>query len=252
MSQELKGTQRSRGPIPLLLKVILWFAIVVHILVFTLFRLSSNYPSTREYDRPYVTFVSEDSLAKDAEFEEYAMLFDSAPLFVPTVWNASRLVEVDFENASLGKLPEFEPKIELFNELEPASLLGADNYKIEKPSDLLASRFWRFFEGFGNSAERLLPFEPTKPVAEISVIDKSPDSFTTITVDLEPAASFVLPRPVSFMIRKSNDGLIRGTPTLTETSGNEVFDQSVARWLQRPDVLAKLPVGYLLVRVFFW
>lgn len=253
MAQKSKDvTLHSRKPIPLLLRVSLWSAIVLHILVFMLLRTDAGYLPNREHPKPYVTFVSEDFLAKDPELEEYAILFDSAPLFIPTVWNASQLIEVDFENSSLGKLPEFEPEVELLSELELEGLLGADDYKIEKPSDLLASRFWRFFEGFGHSAERPLPFEQTTPIAEISIIGESPKTVASIAVDLEPLASFALPRPVSFAIRRSNGGSIGETPTLTETSGNEVFDQSVARWLQRPDVLAKLPAGYLLIRVFFW
>ena len=246
------ATQHSRRPMPLLLRVSLWTVIILHILVFILFRLQSNYLPDRKQSKPYVTFVSRDSFAKDAELEEYAMLFDSAPLFIPTHMNASQLVEVDFENASMGKLPEFEPKIELLNELEPEGLLKEDSYKIKEPSDLLASRFWRFFEGFGRSAEDRSPYERTMPVAEISIIGEFRNPVVLLNVDLEPAASFSIPRPVSYTIRKSDNRLIEGTPMLTESSDNETFDKAVARWLQRPDVIAKLPTGYLLIRVFFW
>ena len=68
----------------------------------------------------------------------------------------------------------------------------------------------------------------------------------------ESVASFSVLNPVSYTIRRSNNGLVWGAPTLVETSGNEAFDQSVARWLRRPEVLSQLPIGYLSVRVFFW
>ena len=253
MSRKPKDTtQRSREPMSLLLRIGLWIAVTLHILVFVLFRLGSNYLPDREHSKPYITFVSEDSFAKDAELEEYAILFDSAPLFIPTAWNASQLVEVDFENVSRGKLPEFEPEIELLAELEPAGLLKANSYEIDEPSDLLASRFWRFFDGFGHSEESLPSFEQTPPVAEVSIIGESLNPVMLLTVDLEPAAPFLVLRPASYAIRKSTGGLIQGVPTLTETSGNEAFDQFAARWLQRPEILAQLPVGYLFIRVFFW
>ena len=120
-----------------------------------MFRLRANYPVDRKLVEPYVTFVSEDSFANDAELEEYAMLFDSAPLFIPTRWNASQLVKINFENTSTGRFSEFEPAIGLFSELEPESLLKANNYRIEQPLDLLNSRFWRFFDDFGRSAEEI-------------------------------------------------------------------------------------------------
>ena len=251
--QKLENEEpRSRKPTSPLIKISLWVAAILHILVFILFRLNSNYLPDYEHFKPYVTFVSSDSLAKDAELEEYTMLFDSAPLFIPTVWSAAQSVKVDFESVSLEQLPEFEPRIELLDKLEPKGLLKRDNFRVDKPSDLLASRFWRFFDSFGRSAETPMPFEPTAAVAEVSVISSSQNQTLSLTVDLEPVALLSLPQPVSYTLRRLSGGLIRGVPSLVETSGNDAFDQSVARWLQRPDVLAQLPDGYLFIRVFFW
>lgn len=249
-SDDLKLRPRKR--ISWLLRVGLWTAIILHIVVFILFQMDSDYLPSRESSKPYVTFVSEDSFAKEAELEEYASLFDSAPLFIPTRWNVTQLVEVGFETVYLGQFSEFEPSIELLNELRPNGLLMADNYRVDKPVDLLASRFWRFFEGFGRTTETIAAFEKAMPVAEVSLIGQSQSPAITLKVDLEPAASFSIPRPVSYTIRMSGNGLVWGYPTLVETSGNETFDQSVYRWLQRPDILAQLPAGYLLIRVFFW
>ncbi len=243
---------QSRKPMSLLLKVSLWTAVVLHILGLLLFRLGANYLTEHKAVETQITFVSDSSFANDAELEEYAVLFDFAPLFIPTHWNASQLVEVDFENTSIGQFSEFEPVIGLFNELEPEGLLKTDNYRIEQPVDLLNSRFWRFFDDFGRSAEEIMPFEATRPVAEVSVIDKFQNSPIALTVNLEPTTSFSIAHPVSYAIRRSNDGLIWSVPTLIETSGNEAFDQAVAQWLQRPEVLAQLPIGYLMIRVFFW
>ena len=252
-AEQIPKSRKSRPwkQISPLLKVSLLGAILVHILVFLLFQMRSIHLSDREPPKPYVTFVSEDSFAKDAELEEYAMLFDSAPLFIPTRWNASQLVEVDFETVSMGHFSEFEPTIKLLDELQPEGLLITEDYQMDEPSDLLNSRFWRFFEGFGQSPEPVSAFESVAPIAEISVIGEARPTIS-LNVDLEPVASFSALNPVSYTIRRYNNGLVWGAPTLVETSGNQAFDQSVARWLQRPEVLSQLPVGYLLVRVFFW
>ena len=135
---------RSPGRFSLLLKIGLLVAIVLHVLAFFLFRLHSNDLPNPEPSKPYITFVSEKSFSKDAELEEYALLFDSAPLFIPTRWNASQSVKVDFEDTSLETFSEFEPKIEVLSELKPDGILILDNYDVNTPSDLIASRFWRF------------------------------------------------------------------------------------------------------------
>ena len=182
---------KSRPPrrLSLLLKVGLWTAIGFHMLVFFLFRISSNDLPNPEPSKPYITFVSEESFAKDAELEEYALLFDSAPLFIPTRWNASQSVEVNFKNMSLEPFSEFEPKIEVLSALQPNGLLIADNYSVSKPSDLIASRFWRFFEGFGQSPEAVPVFEQPKPIAKVYVIGESTNPVFSIEVDLEPTVS---------------------------------------------------------------
>lgn len=249
-------TQQPKPPRPgrisLFLKIALCTAICLHILVLLLFRISSNTLPDRGPSNPYITFVSEKSFAKNVELEEYSILFDSAPLFIPTQWNASQSVKVDFENVSMGPFAEFEPTIELLEKLQPDGLLIADDYSVNEPSDLLASCFWRFFENFGWSTSVVSAFETTTPIAEISVMGNSQTPAVLLEVDLESATSFSITSPVSYAIRRSNQGLIWGMPTLMETSGNDVFDRSVAKWLQRPDVLAQLPVGYLSIRVFFW
>ena len=248
---DLSKKSRSSKQISLSLKVSLCVAIGLYALVFLLFRVDSKILPDREASKPFVTFVSDKSFEKDVELEEYAILFDSAPLFIPTRWNAAQQVEVSFENVPLEPFSQFEPKIEPVKELRPDELLITDAYSVKKPTDLLAFRFWRFFEGFGRSFKTISAFETASPVAKVSVIGEPQKPAISLAVDLE-SASFSIPRPVNYTIHRSNEGLIWSIPNLVETSGNDAFDQAVARWLQRPDVLAKLPIGYLSVQVFFW
>lgn len=209
LTQHSKQTKPSRPRrMSLFLKVALGTAICLHVLVLLLFRVSSSTLQDREPLKPYITFVSEKSFAKNVELEEYSILFDSAPLFIPTHWNASQSVKVDFENMSMGPFAEFEPNIKLLEQLQPNSLLVAENYNVNEPYDLLASRFWRFFENFGQSTSIVSAFEKTTPVAEISVIGNSQNPTAMLEVDLESAAAFSITRPVSYTIRRSNQGLI--------------------------------------------
>jgi len=233
-------------------KYSLLIALGVHAVGFLLFRTVTKDLPDKEPTRPYVTFVSSDSLAKDAKLEEFALLFDSAPLFIPTRWNASRLIEVDFEDVSLEQFAAFEPQIGLLDELRPSSSLISESYPINQPSDLLASRFWRFFTDFDRSADLIQPFELAAPLAEVSVLGAPNSLMIPLPVDLESTTSFLVLRPVSYFVRMSTNGVALGVPILDETSGDDAFDQSVAEWLQGPETLALLPDGYLSVRVFFW
>lgn len=234
------------------LKVGLFIVVILHVLVLFLFRIKTNHPANHELQKPYVTFVSDVSFSQDAELEEYAMLFDSAPLFIPTRWNAAQLVNVDFKNVSLRQFAEFEPTFELFNQLKPEGLLRADEYKIEKPADLLVSRFWSFFGEFGRSTNLPVSFEATNPVAEVSVIGQPENAPVLMKVDMKPPGTFPITDPVSYTIRRTTASPVWGAPVLLETSGNEALDQSIKQWLQQPEILSQLPIGYLMVRVFFW
>ena len=241
--------------IPLFLQISFWCALVLHVFIFLFFQVRSRYLSDKKSEmRPYVKYISNDSLSSDVELEEYAMLFDSAPLFIPTVWNASQSLEVEFEDVTLDQFPEFEPQIDILEELHPKSLLIMDDFQIDEPLDLLASRFWRFFEGFGK-AEMPAPavaFTDTSPLAEVSVLDPIEDQSMLVPVDLGVTTLFSVNRPVVFNMRVFKSGLSVSVPTLVQTSGSDAFDQSVAEWMLRPDVIMKWPEGYLEIRVFSW
>ena len=224
----------------------------LHLVGFLIFRVVSSPLPDREATRPYVEYVSAGSLASDRELEEQAALFDSAPLFIPTRWNASQVLTYDSGDALRGKLPEFEPKIELLSELKPSSFLVVENIQVDEPLDLLASRFWRFFAGFSESADPVVAFSDTPPVAEVSVVGQPSRSPISIPVQLDYTSAAPVARPVLYYIRLSGSGLALSAPMLGQSSGNGDFDGAVAVWLSRPELLGQLPKGYLSIKVFPW
>ena len=238
--------------IPLLLQIGFGCAVVLHIVIFLLLHVNSSRLVDEEPVHPYVKYISTDSPSSDVELEEYAMLFDSAPLFISTIWNASQSLEIEFEDATLNQFSEFEPQIDVLNELRPSSLLIMDDFQVDEPLDLLASRFWYFFTDFGDSKTPVIPFEEASPLAEVSVMDGLDRQLMRIPMSLETTTLFSVSRPAVYHIRVFGNGLSSSAPTLVQTSGSDAFDQSVAEWIHRPEVLMQLPEGYLEMRVFYW
>jgi hypothetical protein len=235
-----------------LLRVGLLLGVAVHLAGFLIFRVVSSPLPNRQPVRPYVEYVSAQSLASDLELEEQAILFDSAPLFIPTRWNASQMIEVEFEDALREQLPEFEPNIQLLSELKPSSFLVPQRIQVSEPVDLLASRFWRFFTGFAESANPVVGFPDVSPVAEVSIVGQESEGVLSIPVELNYTTSSSVERPAEYYVRVSNDLFFLSAPTLGQSSGNSDFDRAVSEWLSRPEVLRQLPSGYLSIKVFPW
>ena len=250
--QPASATHRSQKIISPLLCVGLLLGVALHLAGFLIFRVISSPLPDRVEARPYVEYVSEGSLASDRELEEQAELFDSAPLFIPTHWNASQVTFVESGDVLREQFPEFEPKIELQRELQPSRFLVVDSAQIDDPLDLLASRFWRFFSGFAESAVPIVAFEDQPPVAEVSVVGQSSLQPISIPAVLDYTTASPVARPVLYYIRMSGSGAALSSPTLGQSSGNVAFDLAAVKWLRTPEVQGLLPKGYLAVKVFPW
>tara|TARA_B110000908_G_scaffold83469_1_gene99898 strand:+ start:3897 stop:4667 length:771 start_codon:yes stop_codon:yes gene_type:complete len=246
------ATQRSPEMISPLLRVSLLLGVALHLAGFLIFRVVSSPLPDRVATRPYVEYVSAGSLANDRELEELAALFDSAPLFIPTRWNASQVMELDPRDRMQGQFPEFEPEIQLLSELQPSSFLVPQNIAVDKPLDLLASRFWRFFAGFAESPRPVAEFPDVTPIAEVSIVGQLAARRLSIPAELSYTTSSSVERPVLYYVRASGSGLTLSAPTLGQSSGNADFDRATDEWLRRPEVLGQLPQGYLSIKVFPW
>jgi hypothetical protein len=250
--QSKRASQRSQRVVSPVLRLALLLGLALHLAGFLFFRVISSPLPDRAETRPFVVYVSADSLASDTELEEQAALFDSAPLFIPTRWNASQAAPVDSRDAARGQFPKFEPEIHLLRELQPSGLLVAHDSNVDTPIDLLASRFWRFFSGFAQSSDSLVALPDSHPVAEISVLGDPMAGGMSLAAELDYTTAAPVSHPVLYYIRVSGSGAVLGAPTLGRSSGNETFDRAAAEWLREAEVLAQLPRGYLSITVFPW
>lgn len=252
VQQSNRADPRSQRVVSPLLRLALLLGVALHLAGFLLFRVISSPLPERAATPPFVQYVSADSLANDTELEEQAALFDSAPLFIPTRWNASQSSPVYLRDAARGQFPEFEPEIDLLAELQPSSLLVAADLQVNAPIDLLASQFWRFFAGFPQWSDPVLALPQALPVAEVSVLGQPIAETLLLSADVQCATAAPIARPVLYYLRVSAAGSVRGAPTLGRSSGNAAFDAAAAAWVERPEVLAQLPSGYLSIQVFPW
>ena len=246
------ATPRSPEMISPLLRLSLLLGVALHLAGFLIFRVVSSPLPDRVATRPYVEYVSAGSLANDRELEELAALFGSAPRCIPTRWNASQAMVVDPRDRMQGQFPEFEPEIQLLSELQPSNFLVPQNIAVDKPLDLLASRFWRFFSGVTESSRPVARFPEVTPIAEVSVVGQLVARRLSIPAELSYTTSSSVERPVLYYLRASGRVLALSVPTLGQSSGNADFDRAADEWLRRPEVLGQLPQGYLSIEVFPW
>jgi len=241
-------SQRFLSPV---LRLALLLGVAVHLAGFLIFRVVSTPLPTREDTAPFIEYVSAGSLASDVALEEQAQLFDSAPLFVPTRWNAAQQIPLVQLDRVRERFPEFEPEIDLLNALQPSSLAVAQSEAVSAPIDLLASKYWSFFKGFGESGSTLQPFPDIGHVAEVTVLGST---FASRSLSLDSGFDFadasLVSQPVVFYLRVSGSGMSVGAPTVVESSGNEAFDVAAREWLMRDQTLGLLPSGYLSVKVY--
>ena len=245
-------TQHSSEMVSPLLRVSLLLGVALHLAGFLIFRVVSSPLPDRVAAPPFLEYVSAGSFANDRELEELAELFDSAPLFIPTRWNASQATVVDPRNRMQGQFPDFEPEIQLLSELQLSSFLVPQNIAVDKPLDLLASRFWRFFAGFAESPRPVAEFPDVTPIAEVSIVGQLAAWRLSIPAELSYTTSSSVERPVLYYVRASGSGLTLSAPTLGQSSGNADFDRATDEWLRRPEVIGQLPQGYLSIKVFPW
>ncbi|MFP4203945.1 MAG: hypothetical protein ACLFS4_06390 [Opitutales bacterium] len=235
--------------------VVLVVGVVLHVGGFFLIRVETGPLPEHDAGTPFIAYVSENMLQEEAALEEHSRLFDSAPLFIPTRWNASQRQKHFRQGFAMRRFSDFEPDIDLMAELRPSELPLERYAKVEKPMDLLHSQFRRFFETFGRTDREIEPLPDSGRVVEIVVLEKNmPGGGAdrgrgrrfSVEVEADPEAE----GPVTYFVRVSGEGRLIGAPTLNASSGSETFDAAVRDWITAPSTAARLPAGYLSIRVY--
>ncbi len=181
---------------------------------------------------------------------EYAQLFDSAPLFIPTRWNY--LSRTEFSGY---RLPETPPLFAPFSARSPQQPYSPERFRSllrnspKEYSRTLAFSPAAFFEGFG---ERVLVERPLgKRSAAVQVVSLQESRVVSErelfgdTLDALPESGW---RPVEYLILVDSIGLV-GRPYSLGSSGNEAVDAALLRWLGGGDLGIRLGPGYYRVKI---
>jgi len=237
------------------LRLALLLGVLLHLSGFLLFRVISN-PLPDEDDTPaYVSYINTDSLGDAAGLGEQAMLFDSAPLFIPGRWSAASSILPKQLYTQPKTFPDFEPEINIGTELKPERIELFDVVAVDGPEDLLDLRFWSHFEYFGQGDPEMVALEEWNAMAEVRVVS-SPDPHARVgklalSLDVDtPNQRSLSARPVVFYLGISAPGIPIGRPILKQSSGVEEIDSEALEWLLRVETLSSLPSGYLEVRCY--
>ncbi|MDQ8195192.1 hypothetical protein QEH59_12200 [Coraliomargarita sp. SDUM461004] len=246
----IQSNQRSKPARQLVspfLRISLLLGVCVHLAGFLVFRVISNPIPTREEQRPFVQYVSPDTLLSGAELEEQVALFDSAPLFVPGIWNAAHNLQPPSRDQGLLRFPAYEPSIDFSTALVADGLQDGLNYPVSEPIDLLALRYWDLFRDFGKEAVVPQKLQVSGAFAEVRTLAGA--VLCTVPFELEQLSSQTL-QPASYYLRVEASGRMLGRPTLAASSGDTSFDASAYTWLLEEGFSVRLPAGFFEVRVY--
>lgn len=254
MNGQLKETNRrwNARHISPLLKIALLLGVLIHLSGFFIFRVVSNPLPSIEQRPAYISLVPTSVEDGKDELIEQASLFDSAPLFIPGEWNSVSRLSPSKTFQDWQVFPDFEPSLELMDEVRPERLAAPQVADVKQPSDLLDLRFLDLFSYFGYGEVSVAKQESWSSLAEVSVLsgknEYSPDFRIRLEADLE-LEEFGR-RPVVFFLNMHAPGLPVSDPLLKQSSGSDALDTKALSWLIRPETLARLPAGFLEVRIF--
>jgi len=254
MSRQFERTDEIRNSrhISPLLKTALLVGVLLHLAGFFIFSIISSPLPSREESGAFVSLVPSEVEGDETELIEQARLFDSAPLFIPGEWSSSSGVFSSKILRDWQVFPDFELSIELMNEVKPERLSLPQITSVEQPSDLLGFRFWDLFSYFGQGEVRAWPSDSWSSVAVATIIsgnEEYPDDYSILVGADLPQEEFA-ERPIVFFLNMSAPGLMMGAPILRQSSGSDNLDAEALKWLERPETLAKLPAGFLELRIF--
>lgn len=203
-----------------------------------------------EFPEPFIRLQPEEDALLSRTEAEYARLFDTAPLFIPTRWNY--LTRSEFSGY---RLPETPPLFAAFPARAPELPYSPERFRTllaEPPRDhsrALAFRGSSFFEGFGE--RRLKPRPLRDRLAALEVVSL-PESRSVLKRELTLEDLDGLPEsgwmPVDFLIFIDSIGQV-GRPYSLGSSGSETVDGILLRWLSTSELALELVPGYYRVEI---
>lgn len=196
---------------------------------------------------PFLKFVPlQDEGQYDATTEQ-AMLFDSAPIFIPTPWNAAQQNDRFKALATPAVFDDFEPQINVLAEMSAGAALEPKSGSVDSPVDLLGAAFEDLFLGFGKSAESMEAFPDPASAVYYRGMETA---WKKLPVFPQFESVPALTNPVTFYLNIAKSRRLLGSPMLATGSGMADFDRAARTWLISPEILAQFPVGYSEVVVY--
>ncbi len=229
------------------LRIALLLGVLVHLAGFLVFRVVSNPLPSREESRPFVQFVSPETLTTGAELEEQAALFDTAPLFIAGKWNAAHNFAAPRRDRELQRFPAYQPEMDVVDTLVPGGTSLGQDFLVRNPVDLLDLRFWDIFRDVAVNGATVPEMEATGPFVEVRSLDGRLARVKPIETDI---VSLSANQPVQYFLRVEGGGRAIGRPTLSASSGDAAFDAAAYGWIVESGLAAGLEPGFFEIRVF--
>ncbi|NCG09399.1 MAG: hypothetical protein GWO81_07550 [Verrucomicrobia bacterium] len=232
---------------PLPLRILFVGFILLQTLLFFFARLPEIKVNQASQKQPFLKFVP---LQEEDQYDattEQAILFDSAPIFIPTRWNAAQQKPSESVVTIPVVFKEFEPSIELIAAMSGGTALEAGMDLVQSPADLLRPRFEAIFKRQVELPDTMEPYPDARPTAYYRGLD---GDWTRLSALPGIEAVSILTNPVTFYVNISASRELPAPARQASESGLVDFDRAVRGWLNSPEVLAQLPVGYSEVVVY--
>ena len=225
----------------------IFLGICLHIFGYLAFRAVPKPIFIQEESAPFVKYVSPQGLLEDSTLEEQALLFDSAPIFIPSPWNSANKFKLPSRAHPFSSFSAYEPEISFSKALLLDDLPPGKSYSVNSPVDLLAWRYWDLFRGFGDKMIDVTEFESTGVFIEVRLLSGEVLCVLPAKIDL---FSMNAEQPVKYYLFIDASGRSLGRPALATSSGDVAFDAAAYTWIVESGLSAGLPAGLFEMSVY--
>ena len=227
--------------------IAVFLGICLHIFGYLTFRAVPKPILIKEESSPFVQYVSSQGLLEGSALDEHAVLFDSAPLFIPGQWNSAHKFEPPSRALPFSSFSAYEPEISFSEALLLDDLPSRQSYPVNSPVDLLAWRYWDLFRGFGGEVMDIQEFESTGNFLEVSFLNGEILRVLPVKIDL---VSMMAMQPAKYYLRIDESGRSVGRPVLASSSGDIAFDGAAYTWIVESGLTAGLPFGLFEMSIY--
>ena len=227
--------------------IAVFLGIFLHIFGYLAFRAVPKPILIKEKSSPFVQYVSSQGLLEGSALDEHAVLFDSAPLFIPGRWNSAHKFVLPSRVLPFSSFSAYEPEISFSEALLLDDLPSRQSYPVNSPVDLLAWPYWDLFRGFGGELMEIQEFESTGSFMEVCFLNGEVLRVLPVRIDL---VSMLAELPVKYYLRIDESGRSIGRPVLASSSGDVAFDGAAYTWIVESGLSAGLPAGLFEMSIY--